>query len=119
MSKQFIQLQVTYPQKQEAVTAAQRLTELGLTACAQVTGPIESFYRWQGNLHRDREWLLLAKTEAAFFTKVKDSIRETHSYECPQIIALPILALSESYQTWLEEQLTGNDSSEQEKVKID
>lgn len=117
MSNQFIQLQITYPQKQEAMEAARYLTESGLVACAQVTGPIESFYRWQGNLHNDREWLLLAKTDLDYFSKVKVAITKKHSYECPQIIALPIQSLSESYQDWLEEQLQEGASSVQEELK--
>ena len=100
----FIQLQITFPNQAEAENLAQRLIEHRKVACVQIVGPIQSFYRWQEKLHCDQEYLLLAKTKSLYFYELSGFINEAHSYECPQIIALPIENISQNYENWLESQ---------------
>jgi periplasmic divalent cation tolerance protein len=62
---------------------------------------IESIYRWQGKVESNREWLLLIKTSAERFPEVRDAIRELHSYELPECIAIGIEDGSLEYLRWL------------------
>lgn len=67
----------------------------------QTLGPIRSRYRWQGAIEEAEEWQCLAKTEAARYEEVEAAIRELHSYEEPEIVALPIVAGSAGYLDWV------------------
>ncbi len=101
----FIQVSTTTETEQAAQEIATALVEQRLAACVQVSGPIKSVYRWQDKVQRSQEWLCTAKTLASLFPKVERAIRELHAYECPEIIAVPIVDGSEAYLTWLAEQL--------------
>lgn len=77
-----------------------------LAACVNtVTAPVESVYRWKGQVEKAKEYLLLIKTSRARFADVERTIRELHSYEVPEVIALPIMAGSRDYLSWLTENL--------------
>lgn len=94
---------VTTATEAEALSLADQLVAEHLAACVQIL-PIQSIYRWQGALHRDSEWQLLIKTRIALFDQVRDRLLASHSYEVPEIIALPIIAGSPDYLNWLKEQ---------------
>ncbi|MDR2704575.1 MAG: divalent-cation tolerance protein CutA, partial [Planctomycetaceae bacterium] len=83
---------------------AAKLVETHLVACAQILKPIRSIYIWKGNCETSDEVLLLAKTKSLLFDRLVEAVRDAHPYECPQIIALPILAGNEDYLNWIEEQ---------------
>lgn len=87
----------------EANRIAHHLVENQLAACVNLVPRIESIYRWQGRVESNREWLLLIKTTAAKFTSVRDAIRELHSYELPECIAIAIEDGSPDYLQWLEQ----------------
>jgi len=70
--------------------------------------PIHSIYTWQGELHQEQEWQLLSKTDLPQFSTLEAKIRELHSYEVPEIIALPLVAGSHSYLQWISEQVKGS-----------
>jgi periplasmic divalent cation tolerance protein len=75
-----------------------------LAACANVVpGKIESIYRWRGKVERARETLLLLKTTRRRWPKLRDAIRRMHSYEVPEIVALPIAAGLAEYLDWVTE----------------
>jgi periplasmic divalent cation tolerance protein len=63
--------------------------------------PVHSIYTWQGQVMREPEWQLLIKTDLSQFSLLEKKIRELHSYEVPEIIALPILAGSQPYLQWI------------------
>ena len=90
----------------EADAIATALVERQLAACVQIIGPVASIYRWQGVVERSEERLLLVKTTDVAYAQVDAAIRELHSYECPEVIALPIDAGSENYLAWLREQVS-------------
>ena len=69
----------------------------------QTIGPIASRYRWQGKVEAATEWQCLAKTTAALYPEVEAAIRELHSYDEPEIVALPILTGSPGYLAWITE----------------
>ena len=85
----------------EARRIASQLVERRLAACAQILPEIESVYRWNGEVQRDREILLLAKTTAAQFADLEKAVREIHSYDTPEIVAVPMAHVSEPYRAWL------------------
>jgi periplasmic divalent cation tolerance protein len=97
---------MTAPDKNEASRLADLLVERNLAACVQILPAIESVYRWQGKIERQPEVLLIAKTLAAKFAELEREVRALHSYETPEIVAVPLTALSESYRQWLEASVT-------------
>ena len=102
---QTIQITTTTESREQAEKIAQALVESRLAACVQITGPIHSVYRWQEKIECADEWFCTIKTRQALFSKVETSIRQLHPYQCPEILATPILAGSDAYLQWLAEQL--------------
>jgi len=86
---------------EEATRLADMLVGAHLAACVQILPEIESVYRWQGNIERSSEVLLLAKTTRGKFDELEREVRALHSYETPEIIAVPVLIGSGPYLEWL------------------
>ena|ERR1700741_4119488 len=97
---------ITAPDKEEASRLAELLVERNLAACVQILPAVESVYRWQGKIERQPEVLLIAKTIAAKFAELEREVRAVHSYETPEIVALPLTAWSEPYRQWLNASVT-------------
>ncbi|MBW4423822.1 MAG: divalent-cation tolerance protein CutA [Nostoc desertorum CM1-VF14] len=95
---------VTASNMQEAEAIANALVSAKLAACVSLL-PIHSIYTWQGELYKEQEWQLLIKTDLAQFPTLEAKIRELHSYEVPEIIALPIVAGSQAYLQWISQQV--------------
>jgi periplasmic divalent cation tolerance protein len=89
--------------EEEARKIAQALVERRLASCVNIVGPIHSVYRWKGAVESALEHLLIIKTTAEAFPRVRDAIRELHSYELPECVLLPIEAGSEDYLKWIGE----------------
>jgi len=83
---------------------ASALVEAGLAACVNLIPQVRSVYRWEGEVHDEPELLLLIKTAGAQFEAVRRRIREMHSYQVPEIIAVPIVAGDVDYLAWLRQQ---------------
>lgn len=105
MNGEFCQLQIAFGSREEAERVAKKLVDRYLVACAQITGPITSFYHWKERLETAQEWLLLAKTRCCVFDEVQEAVLAEHSYDVPQIVALPIVDSSPEYLKWLKEQI--------------
>jgi periplasmic divalent cation tolerance protein len=97
---------MTAANREEASRIAEMLVSERLAACVQFLPEIQSVYRWQGEVARESEVLLLAKTTLDRFDELDRAVRENHSYETPEIIALPVIAISEPYLAWLQEEVT-------------
>jgi periplasmic divalent cation tolerance protein len=98
---------VTCGSKAEAKTIARALVERRLAACVNVvTTPIESIYRWKGRTESAKEFLLVIKSTQSRFAALRREIEALHSYEVPEIIALPISAGSLQYLKWLAESVS-------------
>ena len=102
---EYLQVLTTAGSEEEAERISAALVERRLAACVQVFGPIASRYRWQGEVETAREWICVAKTEAARYEGVEAAIRELHSYDEPEIVATPIVAGSRGYLDWVSESL--------------
>lgn len=86
----------------EARRIARALVERKLAACVNIQQlPVQSFYRWKGKVESAKEFLLLIKTSRKRFAALEKAIRGLHSYEVPEIIALPIVAGSSKYLAWV------------------
>ena len=84
---------------------AKQLVGKKLAACVQISGPIDSFYCWQGKVESSREWRCSIKTVASIYPKVEAAIQNLHNYDVPQIIALEIVAGNLEYLNWIEENI--------------
>jgi periplasmic divalent cation tolerance protein len=98
---------VTAPSKEEAEAIATALIQTKLAACVSLL-PVHSLYTWQGKVHSEDEWQLLIKTDLAQFNILAARVQEMHSYEVPEIIALPIELGSQPYLRWISDQVQGN-----------
>jgi periplasmic divalent cation tolerance protein len=86
---------------EEAARLAEMLVGAHLAACVQILPEMESVYRWEGKIERQSEVLLLAKTTSDKFEELEREVRALHSYETPEIIAVPVTAGSAPYLEWL------------------
>ena len=85
---------------------AAKLVELRLAACCQLSGPITSVYRWQGQIESANEWVCTIKTTTRRFAEVRDTILKLHHYDEPQIVAIDITDASTGYHQWVLESVT-------------
>src|SRR4026208_1123394 len=101
MSDDAIVVFMTAANGEEAARLAEMLVGAHLAACVQILPEMESVYRWQGKIERQSEILLLAKTTQSKFDELEREVRALHSYDTPEIIAVPATALSTPYLQWL------------------
>jgi periplasmic divalent cation tolerance protein len=101
MSDDAIVVFMTAANGEEAARLADMLVGANLAACVQILPGIESVYRWQGKIERQSEVLLLAKTKKSKFDELEREVRALHSYDTPEIIAVPVTAGSAPYLEWL------------------
>jgi periplasmic divalent cation tolerance protein len=87
--------------EEEATKIARALLAAKLVACANILGPVRSMYHWRGVLEEAQEYLIMLKTRAGLYPKVEQRVRELHSYENPEIIALMPSAGSKAYLEWI------------------
>jgi periplasmic divalent cation tolerance protein len=92
---------ITTASPEEGERIATALVSDQLAACVNLLGPIRSIYRWDGQVQNEQEWLLVAKTRAALFEQLDRRVRSLHSYQTPEVIALPIVTGSRIYLDWL------------------
>lgn len=98
----YIVVYVTAPEN-EAAELARTLVEERLVACVNIVPGLRSFYWWQGKVEDGPEVLCIMKTRSELFASLRDRVRELHSYEVEEIIALPIIAGNQPYLDWIKE----------------
>lgn len=96
-----IQVITTTERRETARTIASTLVERRLAGCVQIIGPIQSTYRWQGQVETAEEWLCLIKSREDLYEELEKAIRELHTYKVPEILATPVKAGSSQYLEWL------------------
>jgi periplasmic divalent cation tolerance protein len=87
----------------EARRIADALVDRKLAACVNIVSRVQSIYRWKGKTEEAEEWLLWIKTTAAAFERVRDTIKELHSYELPECLCLNVEDGSAEYLKWVED----------------
>lgn len=88
---------------------ARALVAEQLAACVNILPGIQSVYRWQGKIESDQEVLLIIKTRAECLGRLQERVRALHTYELPEIVAVPIVAGLEPYLNWITESVLHND----------
>lgn len=101
MESQPLVVYCTCPDQTTAERIAEALVAERLAACANVVPGLISIYRWQGQVRREAELLLIIKTRGVDYSLLEARIRELHPYEVPEIVALPIQAGAAEYLGWL------------------
>jgi len=92
---------VTAASHDECKKIARHLVENRLAACVNISQPIESVYRWEGQIAEEGEFLLIIKSIRELFTEIKTEISKIHSYHTPEIICLPVIDGSRNYLQWI------------------
>ncbi len=101
---QYVVIFVTASSDEEAQRIGRALIEEKLVACSNIASSIRSFYWWKGEICDETEVLLIAKSTQDQLEEIIKKVKELHSYEVPEIIALPILGGSKDYLNWIEEE---------------
>ena len=103
--QEYIQVVTTVEKKEDAEKIAKALVEKRLAGCAQVVGPIVSTYWWQDNIETAEEWLCIIKSKKDLYEELEKCIKAIHSYEVPEILAMPVVTGSKDYLEWLGNEL--------------
>jgi len=107
----WLQVVTTVGSREEAEQLATLLVERRLVACAQIVGPVTSVYRWRGRVETAQEHQVLLKTRRALYGRLEHAIRQHHSYELPEIIALEVVAGLPGYLSWIDQEVGSGDAS--------
>ena len=94
---------VTVPDADEGARIGKALVEASLAACVSVVPGVRSIYRWEGKICDDAEALLVIKTRAGLFERLRARGTELHRYDVPEIVALPIVAGHAPYLDWIDQ----------------
>jgi periplasmic divalent cation tolerance protein len=94
---------ITASGEEEAARIARALVEERLAACVNIIRGVRSIYAWKGSLQDEAEALMVLKTREALFGPIERRVKELHSYEVPEVIAMPITQGLEDYMAWMEE----------------
>ena len=100
-----IVIYITTPTKFEAEKISKVLVEKKLASCANLIGEISSIFRWQNEIKNENEFAVIIKTTKKLLAKATETIKSLHSYECPCIIALPIIGGNEAFLDWINKEV--------------
>lgn len=101
---------MTAPEKDSALELARQIVENRLAAGANVAGPVQSFYRWQGKVRHAEEWQIFIQTEAATFSALENWVLAHHPHQVPCIIATAITVGHEPFLNWINANSSGSQS---------
>ncbi len=104
-----VEVTTTVGSQSAAQELARQIITARLAACVQIDGPVQSVYRWQGEICESQEWRCTLKTLAALTQPVVEAIGTHHPYDVPEILVLPVASSSPAYAQWLAEQVVGAD----------
>ena len=93
---------ITTATEDEARSIAELLVNQRKAACVNIVPRVDSLFRWQGNLESARESLLIVKSKASLLPEIIGVVKRAHSYEVPEIIALPVIGGNEAYLRWID-----------------
>lgn len=92
---------ITTKDEQEAENIAQLLLDRRLIACCNMVSEVRSMFRWQGTLESEDECLMILKTRSSLLDEVVEAVKSAHSYEVPEIIAIPVIGGDQEYLKWI------------------
>jgi periplasmic divalent cation tolerance protein len=101
MTTEFIIVFITAPNEEEAVKISHALVGERLAACVNIVRSVRSIYRWQGRVEDEQEVLIIVKTRKSLFERLRECVKNLHSYSVPEIIGLPLTEGSKEYLDWL------------------
>ena len=101
---------VTTGGRESALAIGRTLVEARLAACANVIDGMESVYHWEGKIEQAKEAVLIVKTRAALLDKLTDLVRRLHDYDCPCVVALPIVGGNPAYLDWISDETAEGDA---------
>lgn len=107
MADQYVQVTTMTDSREEADGLARGAVEARLAACGQVLGGVTSTYWWRGEIETAGEWMIVLKTTAARYPALEEFISRRHSYDTPDITAVPLSAGSAAYLAWVSEEARG------------
>ena len=90
---------------EEAERVAKHLVDKRVAACVTILGNARSVYRWKGAVETASEWLLVIKSSRPLFGRLRSELEKVHSYEVPELLAVPVVEGAPNYLNWLEEEL--------------
>lgn len=99
---------MTAPNRREATRIARSLVREKLVACANIVPEVTSIFHWEGRVQKSREVLLILKTTNRRYHALENTIRSMHSYEVPEIVAVPVARGLDQYIEWVREETTSN-----------
>lgn len=98
---EFIVIYCTVPNKKEGTEIAKVLLEQKLVACINIIDKVESIFSWDGEIMEEKEALMMIKTKKELFSQINHTIQKLHSYNVPEVIAMPIIEADETYLKWI------------------
>jgi periplasmic divalent cation tolerance protein len=96
----------TCDSEQQAAELARALVEQRVAACVNILPGARSIYRWKDEIEETAEWLLVIKSRRDLFPALRAAVEKLHTYEVPELIAMPLVEGSEPYLAWLDRELT-------------
>lgn len=98
---EYIIVFITTSDRNEAETIAMQLIESGTAPCVNIISPVNSIYQWKGEVHQTEEALMIAKSRKSQFEELRALVERVHSYDVPEILAVPVGAISDTYASFL------------------
>ncbi len=105
----YVVIFITTADDEEARLISRVLLEQRKAACVSIVPGVSSLFWWQGKIDSSQESLLVVKTKASLLDEVVELVKEIHSYDNPEIIALPVLGGSKDYLEWIGKEVEGAD----------
>ena len=93
--------------EEEARRVARALVEARVAACVNIVPGIQSAYHWQGAIQEDSEWMLIIKSTRALFDSLAAELRRIHSYQVPEVLAIPVVDGDQDYLAWIDREISG------------
>lgn len=102
----------TCASQEEGERVARLLLDARLAACVSIVPGVESLYHWQGKIETSSEWLLIIKSTRERFAELRAAIEKAHSYDVPEVLALPVVDGAPNYLNWLDANVLKNSEGE-------
>ncbi len=101
---EYIEVHTTIDSQEGAQKIANAIVSRRLAACVQISGTITSTYWWQGKMEQAEEWVCTAKTRSELYNELEQAIREVHTYDVPEILAVDVVAGNTDYLKWVSQE---------------